>query len=66
MSNLNVMIPYCANCMHKTKKDGLEFGEYYCDVVANILPKGIVSPDTDGTHCIELGFYIPVQSKKQQ
>lgn len=65
MNNIKLMIPYCADCMRKTKKDGLEFGEYYCDAVADILPNGIVTPDTDGTHCIELGVYMPVQSNQQ-
>lgn len=58
MSNLNEMIPYCADCMRKTKKDGLEFGEYYCDVVAGILPNGIVTPDTDGSRCVKEGYYL--------
>ena len=61
MSNNNVMIPYCANCMHKTKKDGLEFGEYYCNLVADSLPNGIVTPDTDGTKCVKDGVYMSLE-----
>ncbi|MBR3528994.1 MAG: hypothetical protein IKN84_04960 [Bacteroidales bacterium] len=64
MRKYDVKIPYCANCMRKTKKDGFEFGEYYCDVAVDILPNGIVTPDTDGTHCVELGVYMPVQSNQ--
>lgn len=60
------MIPYCANCMHKTKKEGLKSGEYYCSIAAEILPDGIVTFDTDGTHCTEIGVYMQVQSKQQQ
>ncbi len=61
MSNLNEMIPYCADCMRKIKKDGLEFGEYYCDVIADILPNGIVTPDTDGSRCVKDGCYLHPQ-----
>lgn len=66
MGNFESMIPYCADCVRKTKKDGLEFGEYYCDVVADILPNGIVNPDTDGSHCIESGFYMQARSNQRQ
>ena len=61
MNSIKLMIPYCADCMRKTKKDGLEFGEYYCDVVADILPDGIVTPDTDGSQCVNDGCYLPPQ-----
>lgn len=61
MNIFDVMIPYCAGCMHKTKKNGLEFGEYYCDIVADILPNGIVTSDTDGTLCVKDGVYIPLE-----
>lgn len=55
------MIPYCGNCFRKTNKEGLAKGEYYCDILADTPMKGIVTFDTDGTHCVELGIYRPIQ-----
>lgn len=55
------MIPYCGNCSRKTKKESLAKGEYYCDILADTPMKGIVTFDTDGTHCVELGIYRPIQ-----
>lgn len=55
------VIPYCGNCLHKTKKDGLAKDEYYCDVVIDTPMKGVVTSDTDGTHCVEFGFYKPIR-----
>lgn len=57
------MIPYCANGSRKTKKDGLAKDEYYCDVVIDTPMKGIVTFDTDGTHCVELGVYIRLKQE---
>ncbi len=51
------MIPYCLNCKNKTKKFGMDNNTFYCDVVADTPLKGIVTFDTDGTHCFELGIY---------
>ena len=51
------MIPYCANCSRKTKKEGMPKTMYYCDVVSDSPMKGIVTLDTDGTHCMERGVY---------
>lgn len=55
------MIPYCGNCSRKTKKEDLNKDKYYCDVLANTPMKGIVTFDTDGTHCVELGVYRQIQ-----
>lgn len=55
------MIPYCGNCLHKTKKDGLAKDEYYCNVVIDTPMKGVVTSDTDGTHCVESGVYKPIR-----
>lgn len=57
MKTLEKTIPYCGNCLHKTKKDGLAKDEYYCNVVIDTPMKGVVTSDTDGTHCVELGIY---------
>ena len=57
------MIPYCGNCSRKTKKEGLANGEYYCDVVKDTPMNGIVTADTDGTHCVELDIYKPYNYK---
>ena len=56
------MIPYCANCSRKIKIDGLDFGKYYCDVVANTPMKGIITPDIDGSQCLNNGCYIPINT----
>ena len=60
------MIPYCANCSRKTKKEGLAKDEYYCDVLIDTPRRGVVSSDIDGTHCVELGIYNPIQPKTIQ
>ena len=54
------MIPYCANCSRKTTKEGMPKTMYYCDVVSDSPMKGIVTLDTDGTHCVERGLYFPI------
>ena len=55
------MIRYCGNCSRKIKKEGLAKDEYYCDVFIDTPMKGVVTSDTDGTHCVELGVYEPIQ-----
>lgn len=57
------MIPYCGNCSRKTKKEGLVDGEYYCDIVDDTPMMGVVTSDVDGTHCVELGIYRPIQQQ---
>ena len=57
MKPLEKMIPYCGNCSHKTKKEGLAKGKYYCDVLIDTPMKGVVTEDTDGASCVELGVY---------
>ena len=66
MKTLEKMIPYCGNCSHKIKKDGLVKDEYYCDVVVDTPMKGIVTSDTDGIRCLELGLYIPISHNISQ
>lgn len=61
MKTLEKMIPYCGNCSRKTKKEDLGKDEYYCDVLFDTPMKGIVTSDTDGTNCVELGVYVPIQ-----
>ncbi len=61
MKPLEAMIPYCGNCSRKIKKEGLSKDEYYCDVFIDTPMKGVVTSDTDGTHCVELGVYEPIQ-----
>ena len=61
MKNIEKMIPYCANCSRKTKEEGLNKDKYYCDVIANTPMKGIVTFDTDGTHCVELDVYKQIR-----
>ena len=55
------MIPYCGNCSRKINKEGLAKDEYYCDVLIDTPMKGVVTIDTDGTHCVEQGVYKPTQ-----
>ena len=57
MKPLKKMIPYCGNCFRKTKKEGFANREYYSDVLINTPMKGIVTSDTDGTHCVEHDLY---------
>lgn len=54
-------IPYCAGCSRKVKRQELKVGEYFCPIVADTPMKGIVSGDIDGTKCVELGAYIPIE-----
>lgn len=61
MKALETMIPYCGNCSRKIKKEGLAKDEYYCDVLIDTPMKGVVTPDIDGTNCVERGFYNPIQ-----
>lgn len=63
MKTLENMIPYCGSCSRKITKDGLAKDEYYCDVLADTPMKGIVTFDTDGTHCVELGIYRPLKQE---
>jgi hypothetical protein len=60
---LEIMIPYCGNCSRKTKKEGMAKNEYCCDVLIDTPMKGVVTSDTDGTHCVELGVYRPIQQR---
>lgn len=57
------MIPYCGNCSRKAKKAGLANGEFFCDIIFDTPMKGIVTFDTDGARCLELGVYKPIQQK---
>lgn len=61
MKQINSPIPYCGNCMRKSKKNGLHPDEYYCEVLANTPMKGIVTPDIDGWDCVKQGLYIPLK-----
>lgn len=63
MKQLEKMIPYCGNCSRKTKEEGLAKDEFYCDVVIDTPLKGMVNSDTDGTHCVEMGVYEPIQQE---
>lgn len=54
-------IPYCAGCSRKVKRQELKAGVYFCEIVAHTPMKGIVSEDTDGTHCVEIGVYCPIE-----
>lgn len=61
MNNLKNGIPYCAGCSRKAKRTDLKANEYFCPIVADTPMKGIVSGDIDGTKCVELGVYIPIE-----
>lgn len=61
MNTPEKMIPYCGNCSRKTKKEGLAKDEYYCDVLIDTPMKGVVTSDIDGTRCVELEIYRPIQ-----
>lgn len=66
MSALEKIIPYCGNCSHKMKKEGLAKDEYYCEVLIDTPMKGIVTSDTDGTRCLELDVYKSIQQGKNK
>ena len=66
MKTLETMIPYCGNCSRKIKKDGLAKDEYYCEVLVDTPTKGVVSSDIDGTQCVEMGTYEPIQYNKSE
>ncbi len=63
MKTLENMIPYCGSCSRKIKKEGLAKDEYYCDALIDTPMKGVVTSDIDGTHCIELGVYRPLNQE---
>ena len=58
-------IPYCAGCSRKVKRKELKIGEYFCPIVAETPMKGIVKEDTDGTKCVEMWNYIPINKEKE-
>ena len=60
MSDYRNGITYCAGCNKKAKKTDLKENEYFCPIVANTPMNGIVTGDIDGSKCVELGVYIPV------
>lgn len=66
MNTPEKMIPYCGNCSRKTKKEGLADGEYYCDILIDTPMKGVVTSDTDGTNCVEMGVYRANQTKNMK
>lgn len=47
----------CIDCVNKRMFPNLERGAYYCPLVKNILPNGIVYYDTDATECIKRGLF---------
>lgn len=47
----------CIDCANKQSDSKLPRGVYYCGIVQNILPKGIVYYDTDATECIHKGVF---------
>lgn len=57
MNKLIANFPLCGGCSCKERREGLEDGEYYCAIADSILPKGIVTNDTDATHCVRNGWY---------
>lgn len=61
MVTINNVIPYCAECNRKVKRQELKTGEFFCTIVADTPMKGIVSGDIDGTQCVEMGVYIPIE-----
>ena len=63
MKTLKNMIPYCGSCSRKIKREGLAKDEYYCDVLFDTPMKGVVTSEVDGTHCIELGVYRPLNQE---
>ena len=53
-------ISFCAGCSRKAKRSDLKVNEYFCPIVANTPMNGIVTGDIDGSRCVELGVYIPI------
>lgn len=51
--------PLCGGCSHREKHEGLKDGEFYCAIVEDILPNGIVYNNTDATNCVRKGWYTP-------
>ena len=64
MKTIKNCITYCAGCSRKEKRPGLKTGDYFCHIVADTPMNGIVSEDTDGIKCIEMGVYIPIGREK--
>ena len=47
----------CSGCMNKQSLADLRKGTYYCPLVENIVPGGIVHYDTDATECVQNDIY---------
>lgn len=47
----------CIDCVNKEKYSNRGKGIYYCPVVRDVLPDGIVYYDTDATECIRNGKF---------
>ena len=60
MTKIKNGIPYCAGCNRKEKRQGLKAGEYFCAIVSDTPMNGLVNGDTDGTKCVEIGVYLPI------
>ena len=60
MNNKITTIPYCGECGRKIKLTGLKKGEYYCDIVAGTPMNGIITYDTDGSHCVDSNVFRPI------
>ena len=62
MDNVIANFPLCGGCSRREKHEGLRDDEFYCPLVENVLPNGIVTNDTDVTDCVNKGWYRPFKN----
>ena len=49
----------CASCLNKVSKDNLNKGDFYCSLVKDVIPDGIVNYTTDASECIKKRLFKP-------
>jgi len=59
MNRMIIGFPLCAGCGKRQNRPELKASEYFCSYAKHTLLNGIVTDDTDGTKCVELGVYLP-------
>jgi hypothetical protein len=53
--------PACATCIHMqvVSKNGTK--EYYCELVTDDIPNGLIHPTFDADKCIKKGRYVVIK-----
>ena len=52
----------CIDCANKQSRVNMAKGTYYCPLVKDVPPDGIVHYDTDATECIDKGLFLGIDS----